>query len=849
MTIPLAEELLMEVSDGLRSHEQDPIGWLTSFVNQLDQQHCNGVVAERSDVPPDLANLQRPPVVLVVDCGTGETKLLLYTVQAGAVRVDEIVKLGPASSYVDEPQAFVDSIKYFFSRHQADMVLVAASAWLRAADSELLTKGNALLQQLMDVGVICKILEPREEGWLEFAAAEYVCGKLGLDISASWASGAGSTQMTQHFAEVYSFPIGNRRGIELIKSDGLNGLDRWRSEVRNFYASVGTRLSGLVLCISAVFHAAEASGLPKNTAVSRDEVCHQFDAYIKNAARKPKLSDEDIRNLSNVAQQLETMRIVVKESAQLCFVRDVEYEGANIRVTWSLGWYLELIDTMGVLNLRNKTLLRFRNDRAALRRIGGDFSSTIRVASAAASATGQVLLDLEQTAKLLCDRAIGMEPAVTGVMVDLARRTSARLEGLEFRFKTNESLTRKLKTRLGRLLERNRWYLLYIPRLSDVFHEVDDALRYTVVIPAIDYVQTTNLFLNTFKERLKCNFNCCNFWADGSTYLGINCYVTLDNFTFEVQFHTEESWDVKQNETHDIYEGFRMLSNGRARLILYRSMKSMWNSVPFPSDIHSLAKPAALQDILMEQLGRIEGLQDRLKARSRCRVETSKNGAVENEAALDSTGLCYRLIRGKAPEEFEFLAFPPDVKRLAWVSAAENLDRLVSVSHGEIRELVANLMGKPLQWVDQKLRDGYSWKVVVMPQQVCLRADWDGVFRAVQNAFPEIAGKILRFENSLRTKSFATIEQEIRPTNTFRAIKDSGKAHEQYIDLPRLLELNEPKLWQVRGFLFNIVGLNGLFRGDGHVYNEKDERQGSEFLIPNVEIRKIVGSEVFGLGR
>ena len=833
--------LLEAIAEGLKSHSKTPIVWLKSFVDDLADGEDMNVLAERSEMPPEIALLDKPPVVIVADCGTGETKLLLYTVRAGNVSLKQLIKLGPASAYVDAPEEFVDAIQKQFDLHKADMVLVAASAWMRQASPELVEAGNDLLQQLADGVVIWKTLTPREEAWLELAAAEYACEKLGITIDAVWAAGGGSTQMTEYSAadpNIHTCSIGNQEGLALLKSQGMHeGLRAWRQQVRFFHRNSPVQLLGRILGISAVSHAAKACGLALQEPLSREMVLQSFDAFIKRQSAMDRLSEVDLLDLANVVQQRETLDLIVAPDASLYFMREIGDEDARIRITWSLGWYLQLLAILGLPVPRN-TLRHLWAEKAELEKIGSSFASGDETPVAA---TGQVLRDLDSGIKALRDRALALEGQMTSLLHDVAKAHFARLEGENYRLKTGESLERKLKERLRRLLERHRSHRLYYPRLADVFYEVDDALRYTMVVCAKDYAQTTEAVLRTLEDRLKETCPYFNYWTEGSTYRGINAFIKCDGFTFELQFHTPESWQLKQEASHEIYEGFRALPPGRAKLVLYEHMKGLWNHVPIPPGMQTLKGPQPMRDPMMEQLSQLLALRQRCAESAMGILDGSAFTSLEaRRTALD--GLGYRLIRGTDASHFENLAYPPEEKRLAWIS---NLSEIQPVK--DLRDAIINLMGKPAAWVDQKLTEKHAWKLVIMPTQVCQLATWDGLFKSIWSSYPEVARKVQKFSIALKATTFEEIQAQLAPPCTFRSIKDSKGSHPLYVDLQRLVAIPEPTLSQVRCFLYIVIGVNEQFRGDGYIYDAQGAQHGSEYLLQNVAIAKIPGCEVFEL--
>lgn len=54
-------------------------------------------------------------------------------------------------------------------------------------------------------------------------------------------------------------------------------------------------------------------------------------------------------------------------------------------------------------------------------------------------------------------------------------------------------------------------------------------------------------------------------------------------------------------------------------------------------------------------------------------------------------------------------------------------------------------------------------------------------------------------------------------------------------------------IWQVRGFLYNIIGANEMYTGDGFLDNEKNERICTEYVCENKRIAEISGCDIVSL--
>jgi hypothetical protein len=79
-----------------------------------------------------------------------------------------------------------------------------------------------------------------------------------------------------------------------------------------------------------------------------------------------------------------------------------------------------------------------------------------------------------------------------------------------------------------------------------------------------------------------------NGWAKdspyGGTYKGINSsWVTPSGQVFELQFHTADSFEMKQEGTHKLYEEQRKAGTTRARKAeIEVELKKLFASVPIP---------------------------------------------------------------------------------------------------------------------------------------------------------------------------------------------------------------------------------------------------------------------------
>ena len=160
--------------------------------------------------------------------------------------------------------------------------------------------------------------------------------------------------------------------------------------------------------------------------------------------------------------------------------------------------------------------------------------------------------DEEREAAALAEKkyqaAAAAEPKVTAVLQKLEDE-KAHLEGLEHRLKTVESLTRKI------LSDAHDMEV----SLEEAANQVKDSLRYTFIIDEADYVAYTPKILDALKASGNKVTKFKNYWNDDTrAYQGINCNLqTRDGVIFELQFHTQISYDTKGEKTHMYYEIMR----------------------------------------------------------------------------------------------------------------------------------------------------------------------------------------------------------------------------------------------------------------------------------------------------
>lgn len=166
------------------------------------------------------------------------------------------------------------------------------------------------------------------------------------------------------------------------------------------------------------------------------------------------------------------------------------------------------------------------------------------------------------------------EPKITSDMQRIAGEN--KLAGLEFRKKTAESLARKITT--DSQAENIS--------LSKATSKINDALRYTTIFDpdtfAKEYLKMKQKLIAEGYKVVKVK----NTWLIDGPYKGVNTVVEKDGINFEMQYHTQESFDLKNGPLHELYEKYRDTSTSdRERMKLFKEMLDLSNELEIPKNI------------------------------------------------------------------------------------------------------------------------------------------------------------------------------------------------------------------------------------------------------------------------
>ena len=186
----------------------------------------------------------------------------------------------------------------------------------------------------------------------------------------------------------------------------------------------------------------------------------------------------------------------------------------------------------------------------------------------------------------LLERAASIEPVITGDLQRMAAAVQARMAGLDYRFKGRESLIRKIESKT--------WRRDATPARAAA--NITDVLRYTVLLDGESFVsQYWQLQEQLAASGYQTN-KVSNTWRKNAVYKGINTTIIKNGQVFELQFHTEQSFNLKNNELHKLYEEAREISTSTERRAeLQRQMVELSRQIPTPPGISTIQTKAGIR--------------------------------------------------------------------------------------------------------------------------------------------------------------------------------------------------------------------------------------------------------------
>lgn len=187
-------------------------------------------------------------------------------------------------------------------------------------------------------------------------------------------------------------------------------------------------------------------------------------------------------------------------------------------------------------------------------------------------------------AKALVARAQAAATVVRPAIEGAVAAHGGTLAGLAYEIKTEESLARKINDRAS---ERGTQTAKSLDKAAG---KINDALRYTAVFEGAHYTEAYAATRKTLEGAGYTFVRAGDAWTTperfGGGYRGINAtFRTKDGLEFELQFHTPESWAMKQ-ETHALYEEQRDPRTKPERVKeIEAEQRRLWATVPYPEGL------------------------------------------------------------------------------------------------------------------------------------------------------------------------------------------------------------------------------------------------------------------------
>lgn len=182
------------------------------------------------------------------------------------------------------------------------------------------------------------------------------------------------------------------------------------------------------------------------------------------------------------------------------------------------------------------------------------------------------MMAISNRAKDLFLKAKTVELKVTSDIVNAGQQNGGKIVGLVFNLKSQESLARKIEA-------------------DGLNKPIRDSLRYTITFEKNEIANGASKTIKELENAgYKRNGDIKNTFRKDETYKGINTnFTTPDGLIIEVQFHTPESFNVKQNLNHSLYEEQRVLDPSDPKWVeLDDQMAKNSDSIEIPPNIEKV---------------------------------------------------------------------------------------------------------------------------------------------------------------------------------------------------------------------------------------------------------------------
>ena len=186
------------------------------------------------------------------------------------------------------------------------------------------------------------------------------------------------------------------------------------------------------------------------------------------------------------------------------------------------------------------------------------------------------------------------EPKVTAIMESLVD-SQTRLEGLDFKLKSENSIQDKI----ARKIDQGK-------TIDEAKNSIHDSIRYTLIVSG-EYETTVLQKLSMLKDQGYEVVDMKNAWG-GDIYQGLNVNLkNSDGLYVELQFHTEESFNVKEHLNHELYELSRNTTTSKEIREISDQIQALNQSIYVGSETtFSFTTPQELNTAVSNYYGDVE---------------------------------------------------------------------------------------------------------------------------------------------------------------------------------------------------------------------------------------------------
>ncbi len=238
-------------------------------------------------------------------------------------------------------------------------------------------------------------------------------------------------------------------------------------------------------------------------------------------------------------------------------------------------------------------------------------------------------------------------------------------------------------------------------------------------------------------------------------------------------------------------------------------------------------------------------------------VELWKSGACDAAAhdklklILSECPLSGRIIHGLPGDEcFSTHLSSDGWKRVSWVFGSDALSQFLGRSARDI----CLLLGFGAEWLDAKVKIGTVFTLAIFPSTSvdAVLADWNGVKHVLHTQYSSVSEKVEKHWSYIISTDIAVFEAEagysLLEVNLVGRDPQTGiSVDPRYMSLQCLEAIESPSAVQVRQFLWDEIGIKGLFRGDGQTKDDHGTPGPLEYFARNCELAKIEGAFVSSL--